>query len=236
MSRQRASAPYPYHPVRRVAGRGLLRLAEGAALVAVAVLLAPVTVVAAAAFWYGWWRGAPPRRIGGAALWCLPMVAAWLIAVAAWPAPAVDGSSAGGRYGYPAGTGAGGALFLVAAAPYRAFAAMWQLAWHGHLVAAAIAAAPPAIPLGIAAGGLGWAYRLLRMRSGAGGLTPESPGAFDRRQWRHQVRSARALIAAPGSLPLLSRRGHVVAGATIRAVGPGAGQHGDSGHRDHRAV
>ena len=56
---------------------------------------------------------------------------------------------------------------------------MWQLAAHGHLVAAAVAAAPPAVPLGIAAGGLGWAYRRFRMRSGAGGLTPEAPAAFD---------------------------------------------------------
>ncbi len=103
---------------------------------------------------------------------------------------------------------------------------MWQLAAHGHLAAAAVAAAPPAIPLGLAAGGACWAYRRFRMRSGAGGLTPEAPGAFDARQWRHQVRTARALIAAPGSLPLLSRGGHVVAGATIRAVGPGAGRHG----------
>jgi hypothetical protein len=214
LSRHRASYAYPRHPARRAAGRGLLRLVRGAALVAVAVLLAPVTVVAAATFWYGWWRGAPPRRIGVAALWSLPMTAAWLIAVAAWPV----------RAAYPAGVGPGTWWVRLAVAPYRAFAAMWQLAGHGHLAAAAIAAAPPAIPLGIAAGGLGWAYRMLRMRSGAGGLTPESPGAFDARQWRHQVRTARALIAAPGSLPLLSRHGHVVAGATIRAVGHGGGR------------
>ena len=124
----------------------------------------------------------------------------------------------------------------MAAAPYRALASMWQLAQHGHLAAAAIAAAPPAIPLGIAAGGLGWAYRQLRMRSGTGGLTPESPGAFDARQWRHQVRTARALIAAPGSLPLLSRRGHVVAGATIRAVGHGGGRRGAGQHGAGRAL
>src|ERR1700746_631501 len=107
MGRRHAGQPYPYHPVRRAAGRGLLRLARAAALVTVAVLLAPVTVVAAAAFWYGWWRGAPPARISRGALWCLPMVAAWLIAVAAWP------------------TQAGGPWFRMAAAPYRAFAAMW---------------------------------------------------------------------------------------------------------------
>ncbi len=237
MSRHRDSRPYPYHPVRRAVGRGLFRLAWCSAGAGAAVLLAPVTVAAAAAFWYGWWRGAPPRRVGGAALWCLPMVAAWLIAVAAWPArephqgSPLPGYPAGaGAAAYPAGAGPGAWWFRVAAAPYRALAAMWQLAGHGHLAAAVIAAAPPAIPLGIAAGALGWAYRRLRMRSGAGGLTPESPGAFDRRQWRHQVRAARGLIAAPGSLPLLSRRGDVVTGAIIRAVGPGAGQHGASQH------
>ena len=241
MGRQRASNPYPHHPLRRAAGRGALRLGRGVALVAVAVLLAPVTVTAVVAFWYGWWRGVPARRVAAGAVWCLPMVAAWLIAAAAWPvrqAGALPGYAAGADgAGYPAGAGPGTWWFRMAAAPYRALASMWQLAGHGHLAAAVIAAAPPAIPLGIAAGALGWAYRRLRMRSGAGGLTPESAGAFDRRQWRHQVRAARALIAAPGSLPLLSRRADVVTGATIRAVGPSAGQHSAGQHRagQHRA-
>jgi hypothetical protein len=217
----RHPAPEVRQPLRRAAGGGLLRLARAALLVAGAVALAPVTVVAAGAFACSWWRGAPPRRAYLAAASCLPMVAAWLAAVAAWPV-----SAAGGAPVYPAGTGPGAWWVRVAAAPYRAWDAMWRLTAHGHLAAAAVAAAPPAIPLGLAAGGACWAYRRFRMRSGAGGLTPEAPGAFDARQWRHQVRTARALIAAPGSLPLLSRGGHVVAGATIRAVGPGAGRHG----------
>ncbi|HEY0938225.1 MAG TPA: hypothetical protein VGD91_31335, partial [Trebonia sp.] len=99
MRGQRAAAAG--HPVRRALGRGLLRAARGAALLAAAVALAPVTVVAAAAFGYGWWRGAAPRRVGAAALWCLPMVVAWLAAVAAWPPSASSGA------GYPAGTGPG---------------------------------------------------------------------------------------------------------------------------------
>jgi hypothetical protein len=198
--------------VRRAAGRGLLRLARAALLVAVAVALTPVTAVAAGAFACAWWRGAPPRRVYLTALWCLPMVVAWLAAVAAWPARA-----------YPAGVGPGAWWLRGMAAPYRAWDAMWRLLEHGHLAAAAVSAAPPAIPLGILAGGACWAYRGFRMRSGAGGLTPEAPGAFDARQWRHQVRTARALIAAPGSLPLLSRGGHVIAGATIRAVRHRAG-------------
>jgi hypothetical protein len=57
------------------------------------------------------------------------------------------------------------------------------------------------------------------MQTGTGGLTPRAPAAFDRRQWRHQVRSARARIAAPGAVPLLSRNGAIVTGAVIRAVG-----------------
>jgi hypothetical protein len=101
---------------------------------------------------------------------------------------------------------------------------MWALAGHGHLAAAAAAATPPAVPLGIALGGACWAYRGFRMRAGVGGLTPAAPAAFDARQWRHQVRAARALIAVPGSLPLLTGGGHVTVGATIRAVRHRAGR------------
>ena len=113
--------------------------------------------------------------------------------------------------------------FRLVAAPFRAWAGMWQLVGHGQAGGAVVAVAPLAVPLGIAVGGVAWAYRLFRMRSGAGGLTPAAPAAFDQRQWRHQVRSARALIAAPGSLPLLSGDGQVAAGATIRSVRHRAG-------------
>jgi hypothetical protein len=191
------------------------RLVRALVIAGAAAALAPVTVIACGAFWYGWWRGTPPRRIYAAAGWCLPMVAAWLAAVAAWPV---------GDAGNPPGVGPGALWLRVVAAPYRAWDAMWLLAGHGHAAAAAVAAAPPSIALGIAAGGAGWAYRRFRMRAGAGGLTPEAPAAFDTRQWNHQVRAARALIAAPGSLPLLSRGGHVVAGATIRSVRHRAGR------------
>ena len=237
--------------MRTAVGRGVCWLVRVAVVAAGAVAFAPVTLVAVCAFWYGWWRGAAPRRIYTAALWCLPMVVAWLVAAAAWPIGVMSGSGlatrvssgsrlaggaagsaathAGGGHlphfypGYPAGVGPGAVWFRVAAAPYRTWDAMWRLVEHGQLIAAAVAAAPPAIPLGIIVGAACWAYRRFRMRSGAGGLTPEAPGAFDTRQWRHQVRTARALIAAPGSLPLLSRGGHVVAGATIRTVRHRAG-------------
>ncbi|HEX9355583.1 MAG TPA: hypothetical protein VF933_17420, partial [Streptosporangiaceae bacterium] len=71
---------------------------------------------------------------------------------------------------------------------------------------------------GLVAGGLAWSWRIYSMETGSGGLAPSAPAAFDQRQWRHQVRTARARIAAPGSVPLLLRDGSVVAGATIRTV------------------
>src|SRR5215472_14165533 len=84
---------------------------------------------------------------------------------------------------------------------------MCHLAAAGSVLLAAVTIAPVAVPLGLLAGALAWSRRILAMRTGTGGLTPSAPAAFDRRQWRHQVRSARARIAAPGAVPLLSRNG-----------------------------
>ena len=195
-----------------------------AALAAVAAALAPVTLAAAAAAAAGWWRGWPPRRLYAVAAWCLPMIAAWLAAVAAWPARAAGSARSPGRgaarpASVPGRCGCG-------SLPRRTghWLASWQLAVHGHLAAAAVAAAPPAVPLGILAGGLAWQYRLFRMRTGAGGLTPAAPATFDSRLWRRQVRTAKALLAAPGALPLISRNGLVVTGAAIRSVRHRAGR------------
>ena len=95
---------------------------------------------------------------------------------------------------------------------------MWHEAAAGSYLKAAVTVAPPAIPLGLVAGGLAWSWRIYSMETGSGGLAPSAPAAFDQRQWRHQVRTARARISAPGSVPLLSRDGSVVAGAAIRTV------------------
>ncbi|MGD0702589.1 MAG: hypothetical protein ABSA02_22245 [Trebonia sp.] len=196
------------HPVRRAAGRGAFLVLRAAVSAAAAVAVAPVTLVAAGAAACAWWRGWTPRRLYEAAAWCLPMAVGWLIAVVVWPL----------RDAATPGVGPGAVWFRAVAAPYRAWAGMWQLTSHGQLAKAVIAVAPAAVPAGIAVGGLGWAYRRFRMRTGAAGLTPAAPAAFDERQWRHQVRSARAAIATRGALPLLSPSGQVVVGATIRSV------------------
>jgi hypothetical protein len=189
----------------RAAARGLRRLVTFTATAALLVAAAPVTIVAACAATYAWAAGWPPRRLYATALWCLPMLAVWLAAsVVAGP----------GSAGVPDGP----AWYRLADAPYHAWLAMWRLAASGHLPAAAVTIAPAAIPLGLLAGGLAWSYRIYRMETGRGGLSPGSAISFDRRQWRRQVRSARARIAAPGSVPLTSRNGDVVIGATIRAV------------------
>jgi hypothetical protein len=202
---------YVQHPVRRALARGMGLLLGALLVLAALILVAPVTLAAAGSAAFAWWRGWPPRRLYAAALLTLPMVAVWLIAVALWP------------HGAP-GAGPGAPWLRLIAAPYRAWRAMLHLAVHGHIAAAAVAFAPPAIPLGILAGGLAWAYRTMRMQTGAGGLTPVSPASFDARQWGHQVRTAKAMLAAPGALPLLSRNEHVVTGATIRSVGHRAGR------------
>jgi hypothetical protein len=192
-----------------LAARGLWRLLRPATALALAVAAAPVTLVAAVCAAAAWWRGWPPRRLYAAAAWCLPMVAVWL---------AATGLGVGAGNGLGWAEGGGPAWLRMLAAPYRAWWAMWRLLYHGRLAAAAVTVTPPAVTLGLLAGGAAWAYRIFRMETGAGGWTPLAPARFDARLWRRQVRSARALIAAPGSLPLTSRNGQVVTGAVIRCV------------------
>jgi hypothetical protein len=186
-----------------VALRGATRLAgrliRAAVIAAVLLAAAPVSLVAGYSAALAWLLGWPPRRLYNAALWCLPMVAVWL----AWTGLRARSSSA---------------LAAVVTAPYHAWLSMWHLGASGSVAAAAVTIAPAAIPLGLVAGGLAWSYRISAMQAGTGGLTPGSPVAFDLRQWRHQVRTARARIAAPGSVPLTTVAGGIAAGAVIRAV------------------
>jgi hypothetical protein len=177
----------------RVTGRTAAALLAAGALIAAA----PVTVVAVAGAWLAWLRGWPPGRLYQAAAWCVPMVAAWLVAIAV----SRDGALA------------------VPGAPYDAWLAMWHDGAGGSYLRAAVVITPAAVPLGLLAGGLAWSARIRAMAALAGGASPGAAIAFDSRQWRHQVRSAAARIAAPGSVPLLTAGGDFVAGAVIRSVG-----------------
>jgi len=176
--------------------RLLARVIRGAVIVMVIVAAAPVSLVAAYSATLAWLLGWPPRQLYRAAAYCAPMLGAWLAAAA------VATRSPGG----------------VAAAPYTAWLAMWHDGLAGSYALAAVTIAPAAIPLGLVAGGVAWQYRIYSMETGTGGLTPSAPAAFDLRQWRHQVRTARARIAAPGSVPLISPNGTILAGAVIRAI------------------
>jgi hypothetical protein len=174
--------------------RGRLIHAAGslaAALAAVALL--PVTIVAAIGVAVAWQRGWQPGRLYRAAAWCLPMLAVWLAATAL----------------------ASHSLGPIAATPQLA----WLAARRGDYMAAAVLLAPGAIPAGLLASGWAWSLRLRSMAARAGGASPHAAVSFDQRQWRHQVRSAQARVAAPGAIPLLTARGEFVAGAVIRAVG-----------------
>jgi len=111
-------------------------------------------------------------------------------------------------------------------APFRVWADFWRLAGRGDLPRAAALAAPAAIPVGLAAAALVWAYLTSSLAAGVGGLSPASAVAFDQRQWRHQVRAARARIAGPGAVPLTMRGDRVATGAVIRSVGHRAGMAG----------
>ncbi|HUA41165.1 MAG TPA: hypothetical protein VMA32_06360 [Streptosporangiaceae bacterium] len=165
--------------------------AIAAALLAVA--LAPVTLVAAISLTAAWRNGWPASRLYRTAAWCLPMLAVWLAATAI------------SRH----------SLSPAMVAPHLA----WLDVRHRKYLAAAILLAPPVIPAGLLAGGWAWSLRLASMSARAGGRSPAAAASFDQRQWRHQVRAARARIGAAGAVPLLAARGDFIAGAVIRAVG-----------------
>jgi hypothetical protein len=177
--------------------RVLARLLKYAAAAALVLAAAPVSLVAAGALTLAWLAGWPARVLYRAAMWCLPMLAVWTAATAltarSWR--------------------------QVLAAPYLAWLAMWPWAGAGSAARAVVTIAPLAIPLGLVAGGLAWSRRIYSMQTGTGGLSPTAQAAFGQRQWRHQVRTARARIAAPGSVPLISQNDSVVAGAVIRSAG-----------------
>jgi len=166
-------------------------------LLGVALIAAwPLTLVTAAGYLTAWWRGWPPIRLCRAAAWALTGIAVWLAAQAihdrAWQAAVLT--------------------------PGRA----WEHSWlHRTALAAArtfVLLAPATIPAGLALAALVWAWRKYAITTGLAGITASAPIKFDARQWRRQVRTAKALNEAPGAVPLLARGGRIPVGGTIRAI------------------
>jgi hypothetical protein len=168
-----------------------------AAVVAVLVAAAPLTLVTAVGLAAAWLRGWPPARLWRAACWALPMTAVYLAGRAV-----------------QARTWHGLAL-----APVHDWATAWHAVSAGQAVTAFVLAAPLAVPAGLAVAGCLWAWRIYALDTGLSGKTATAPVTFDARQWRRQVRAACARITAPGTVPLADRHGRVVIGAVIRAVG-----------------
>jgi hypothetical protein len=157
-------------------------------VILLAAALAPVTLVAVIGVAVAWRRGWQPGRLYRAAAWCLPILAVWSIATLIT------------RHSIEA----------IARTPVAAVG-------RGDYLAAAIFIIPIVAPAGLLAAGWAWSIRLASMAARAGGRSPAAAISFDRRQWYHQVRSARARIS--GRVPLLTAGGDVVVGAVIRAVG-----------------
>ena len=164
---------------------------------AVLVAAAPITLVAGLGFLGAWLRGWPPARLRRAAAWSLPMTAVYLAGRA-----------------LQARTWQGLALV-----PVRDWATAWHLASAGRVASAFAVCAPVAVPAGLLAASLLWAWRIYAIETGLSGRTATAPVVFDARQWRRQAAAARARANAPGSVPLTDGRGRIVAGPVIRAVG-----------------
>jgi hypothetical protein len=173
-----------------------LRLARALIVAAVLAVLWPVTLTAAAAAGAAWLRGWPPARLYRAAARSSLMTGVYLIATA------LQG------HGWRA----------VALAPVRDWQQACRLAEHASVLRAVLLTAPVAVPAGLAAGGLAWAWRSSAITAGTAGRSAYAPAAFDARQWRRQVRSARGALTAPGTVPLVTSAGTVPVGPVIRAV------------------
>jgi hypothetical protein len=173
------------------------RLLAWAAVVAVLVAAAPLTLVTAVGVAGAWLRGWPPARLWRAAAWALPMTAVYLAG------RAVQARSWRG----------------LALAPVHDWATGWHDVAYGRVLTAFVQVAPMVIPAGLALAGCLWAWRIYALDTGLSGKTATAPVVFDARQWRRAARAARARITAPGTVPLADRHGRVVIGAVIRAVG-----------------
>jgi hypothetical protein len=168
-------------------------------LLVFAILIAawPLTLITAAGYTAAWRRGWPAVWLCCLAAWSLAVPAIWLATTEL----------------------AGGHL--------RAFALVQVRAWeHGWPYPDALAAArefvlftPATLPGGLLLAAGVWAWRNYAITAGLAGITASAPITFDRRQWKHQVRTAKSLTEAPGAVPLLAKDGTIPVGGTIRAIG-----------------
>jgi hypothetical protein len=176
--------------------RKAVRLAGWLLLLAVAVAAWPVTLVTAAGYHAASRRGWPPSRLRRAA-------AGTLTGTAVYAAADLVHQHAGRA---------------AVLAPVRD----WASGWHRDALAVArmfVLVCPVAVPAGLLiAAGL-WSWRNYALAAGIGGRRASAPVTFDNRQWKRQVAAAKGRTQAPGSVPLLTRRGTIPVGGTIRAVG-----------------
>ena len=95
----------------------------------------------------------------------------------------------------------------------------WAHGWHRHALAVArmfVLVSPVAVPAGLALAAALWAWRNYAISAGIGGRMASAPVTFDNRQWKRQVSAATGRTAAPGNVPLLTRKGTIPVGGTIR--------------------
>ncbi|MGH3410521.1 MAG: hypothetical protein ACRDRJ_49700, partial [Streptosporangiaceae bacterium] len=95
----------------------------------------------------------------------------------------------------------------------------WRDLAAGRVATAFAVVAPVAVPAGLGIAGALWARRIWAIETGLDGRTATAPVTFDAGQWRRQARTARGRLAVPATVPLLDRKGRIVMGATIRAIG-----------------
>ena len=156
-----------------------LRLARSLLAAAVLLLAWPVTVMAVVCLVAAWLRGWPPARLYRAAARALPMTAVYLVAVA------VQG------HGWHA----------VLLAPVSDWQRATGLAVRGRVVQALLVTAPVAVPAGLAAGGLAWAWRIWAINAGLAGRPAFAPAAFDAGSGATRSAPPAAALAAPGPSP-----------------------------------
>jgi hypothetical protein len=165
-------------------------------LAAVLVAVWPVTIVAILGYLAAWGRGWPAARLRRAAAATVALTGLYAVAEVV--------RQHGGQ--------------AAVLAPVRA----WAHGWHADALTVArmfVLTCPVAVPAGLALAAALWAWRTYAVSAGIGGRMASAPVAFDARQWRRQVAAAAGRTAAPGLVPLLTRKATIPIGGTIRAIG-----------------